>query len=56
MLSSELGKLECLRKLGFRVPALQPLAKSDLQDHIGLLTPELLETLQARVLQYIGLV
>ncbi len=50
------GQAGMPKKTWIRVPALQPLAKSDLQDHIGLLTPELLETLQARVLQYIGLV
>ncbi|WJK32708.1 hypothetical protein [Solwaraspora sp. WMMA2065] len=34
---------------------MQPLLKSDLQDHLGVLAAERLEEIQARLFQYMGL-
>ncbi|MFV2105885.1 type II toxin-antitoxin system PemK/MazF family toxin [Micromonospora sp. LOL_015] len=43
------------KKCWVRVVAVQPLLKSDLQDHLGVLTAERLEEIQARLFQYMGL-
>lgn len=43
------------RKTWVRIPALQPLMRSDLQDLQGTLSTERLEEVQARVLEYMGL-
>lgn len=34
---------------------MQPLAKEDLEDHVGVLTAERLAEVQARVFEYMGL-
>jgi mRNA-degrading endonuclease toxin of MazEF toxin-antitoxin module len=44
-----------VKKSWVRIPALQPILKTDLQDRIGVLEESKLEEVQARVLQYMGL-
>ncbi|MFI7552505.1 type II toxin-antitoxin system PemK/MazF family toxin [Micromonospora sediminimaris] len=43
------------KKCWVRVVAVQPLLKSDLQDHLGVLSAARLEEIQARLFQYMGL-
>jgi hypothetical protein len=46
-----------LSKRGWvRIPALQLLEKTDLEDFLGVLTQRRLEIVQARVLEYMGLI
>ena len=49
------GEANCVKKTWIRVPAIQPLEKNALGDHTGMLPDEKLESLRARVLQYMGL-
>lgn len=49
------GAANVTKKCWVRIPALQPLLKDDLQDRIGVLEQGKLEEVQARVLQYMGL-
>jgi mRNA-degrading endonuclease toxin of MazEF toxin-antitoxin module len=44
------------KKTWARVPAVQPLAKGHLQDFTGSLPADKLEQIQARVLEYMGLI
>ncbi|GAB3428545.1 type II toxin-antitoxin system PemK/MazF family toxin [Flindersiella endophytica] len=44
------------KKCWVRVPAIQPLLKSDLEDLTGTLTADRLVEVQTRLLQYLGLV
>jgi mRNA-degrading endonuclease toxin of MazEF toxin-antitoxin module len=50
------GEGNVTKKTWARVPAVQPLAKDDLQDHLGVLPLARLEQIQAKLLQYMGLV
>ncbi|WP_165970594.1 type II toxin-antitoxin system PemK/MazF family toxin [Actinomadura sp. 6K520] len=43
------------KKCWIRIPAVQPLMKTDLQDRTGVLDEELLTQLQGRLAQYLGL-
>jgi mRNA-degrading endonuclease toxin of MazEF toxin-antitoxin module len=50
------GEAGLPKKCWVRVHALQPVMKSDLEDHLGVLGAERLQEVQARVLQYLGLI
>jgi mRNA-degrading endonuclease toxin of MazEF toxin-antitoxin module len=50
------GEAGVTKKCWIRVPALQPLMKTDLQDRTGQLDAAKLEELQARVLEYMELI
>ena len=50
------GEAGVIKKCWIRVPAIQPLLKQDLEDTTGALSPERLGEVQARVLEYLGLV
>jgi len=45
-----------IKKCWIRVPAVQPLLKTDLEDLTGTLTQDRLEEVQGRLLTYLGLV
>lgn len=50
------GEAGVTKKCWIRVPAIQPLLKNDLEDRTGTLRPERLEEVQARLLEYLGLI
>jgi mRNA-degrading endonuclease toxin of MazEF toxin-antitoxin module len=50
------GEAGVTKKCWIRVPAIQPLLKSDLGDRTGILSAERLEEVQARLLEYLGLI
>jgi mRNA-degrading endonuclease toxin of MazEF toxin-antitoxin module len=43
------------KKVWARVPAVQPILKSDLQDYVGVLPETRVEEIQARLWQYLGM-
>jgi mRNA-degrading endonuclease toxin of MazEF toxin-antitoxin module len=49
------GQGNVMKKCWVRVPMAQPLLKADLADGVGVLPGDLLEEVQARYLQYLGL-
>ena len=50
------GEANLPKKCWIRVPALQAIPKTELQDHTGSLTAEKLREVQMRVLEYAGLI
>nr|WP_062340020.1 type II toxin-antitoxin system PemK/MazF family toxin [Herbidospora sakaeratensis] len=50
-----MGQGGVLKKCWIRVPAVQPLMKSVLEDRTGILDEDLLTQVQARLAQYLGL-
>lgn len=50
------GESNLPKKCWIRVPALQAIPKTELQDHTGNLTAEKLREVQMRVLEYFGLI
>jgi mRNA-degrading endonuclease toxin of MazEF toxin-antitoxin module len=50
------GEAGTTKKCWIRVPAAQPLLKTDLEDLTGTLTAGRLEEVQTRLLQYLGLI
>jgi mRNA-degrading endonuclease toxin of MazEF toxin-antitoxin module len=49
------GQGNLTKKCWARVPAVQPLLKSDLQDHCGVIPEQPLKEIQARLAEYMGL-
>lgn len=50
-----MGQGNVSKKTWIRIPAVQPLMKTDLQDHTGVLPGRILEEIQARLVQYMGM-
>lgn len=50
------GEAGATKKCWIRIPAAQPLLKGDLQDRTGTLTAVRLQEVQARLLEYLGLI
>lgn len=50
------GEANLPKKCWIRVPALQAVPKTKLQDHTGNLAPDRLREVQMRVLEYVGLI
>lgn len=50
------GEGNVTKRTWARVPAVQPLAKDSLQDHLGVLPAERLEQIHAKLLQYMDVI
>ena len=50
------GEAGVTQKCWIRIPAIQPLLKTDLEDRTGTLAAERLEEVQAPLLEYLGLI